>query len=60
MNQPEDAIDRQVRAVAVALGTSDRAPMQLGGALTEGIVSATSVRTGGRNAFPARRSQGTN
>jgi hypothetical protein len=29
------------------------------GALTEGIVSKTSVRTGIGNAFPARRSPGT-
>ena len=32
MNQPEDALARRVRALAVTLTASDRLPMRLGGA----------------------------
>jgi cyclic beta-1,2-glucan synthetase len=32
MNQPEDALARRVRALAVTLTATDRAPMRLGGA----------------------------
>ena len=55
MNQPEDALARRVRALAVTLTASDRAPMQLGGARPRAlrILAAQVARLSGSPGAPA-------
>ncbi len=55
MNQPEDALGRRIRALAVTLNASERAPMRLGGARPRAlrVLSAEVARLSGYVGLPA-------
>jgi hypothetical protein len=55
MNQPEDALARRMRALAVTLTASDRAPMRLGGARPRALrsLAAQVARLSGSPGAPA-------